>query len=155
MYVSKLKNKINMKDLIKEEQERKEQYLAQTLEFFSEFKLGLNTYKFVGAGAELLKSVGSDVVCKEFKKTEDGKWEVGYKKIVLEAMGNHETIVDGGTYDIEYREYIDSETLGAVVKEKIFPQGFSAVDPDDTGWSHQFMPVWLFYKHHYNQDTLW
>lgn len=105
-----------------------------------EWSLGKDNYKYIAPGAEILKSVGCEMLFIEFNK-EDGEWKAKNPlPVFIQRIGNFNPLT--GTYEITYHSK-ENETP---VTETITPEGFSFNDPENEGWMHRFITYSLHFK---------
>ena len=94
------------------------------------------SYKYIPAGAEILKYIGQIVVLVNYKK-ENGIWSSTFEKAAIESIDNFDNITM--TYSCKYKVEGSDE-----LKEiRIIPEGFSFGNPEETGEMKRFIPYSL------------
>lgn len=103
--------------------------------------------EFIPQPGELLKYTGSNVILLIYTKDELGNWGVKNCIVKIEWIGNYDPMT--GTYDLHYstgKKKDQEEYDQGDWTVKVFPQGFSFENPEETGKSLRFIPFSYHYK---------
>lgn len=113
--------------------------MAKTREQVLIDRYGFNhaSYKWILPGAVILEYVGQPVMCLEFAKDEEGKWNVTNKKSVIED------ICEFNPLTMTYKCYYRVEDKDDVQTIDLIPEGFSFGNPEETGKMIRFIPYSL------------
>lgn len=122
-----------------------------TLERFKElygFREGIKEY--IPQPGELLKYVGSSIILLVYEKNEKEEWKISNSIVKLEWMGNYDPMT--GTYELTYDTGKPEKDGDKIVytegkhNVRVFSQGFSFENPEETGKSLRFIPFSYHYK---------
>lgn len=120
------------------------------------FREGIKEY--IPQPGELLKYIGEDVVLLIYQKDkETDKWGITNCIVKIQFMGDYDPMT--GTYKLRYdtgKEKKDSEATEnyteGIHELRVFSQGFSFENPEETGRSLRFIPFSYHYKFAEFQD---
>ena len=112
-------------------------------EILENYALGKTSLKWVPEGAEILKSIGSEVVFVRFtRENAESNWITNTSRVFIISIRDFDPMT--GTYQIVYRK-IDDESKEAI-EERIIPEGFSFNNPEKDNWMNRFIPMSLHFK---------
>lgn len=113
------------------------------------FREGIEGY--IPVPGEILKYVGDNVILLAYRRDESGKWSIENHIVKIEWIGNYDVMT--GTYEISYDSGKPGTDGGCETgTTRIFPQGFSFENPEETGRSLRFIPFSYHYKFAEFQD---
>ena len=94
---------------------------------------GKGNTKFVARGGEILRFIGSELLCVKFEKSDEGNWTAGNPiPVFVISIGDYEPLTQ--TYKMVYKEKeSDPKEL------RITPNGFSWNNPEEDGWMTRFV----------------
>lgn len=94
---------------------------------------GRKNAKFVARGGEILRFIGSELLCVRFTRGDNGEWSTTNPiPVFVVSIGDYEPLTQ--TYKMVYKEK-DSDPQ----EIRITPNGFSWNNPEEDGWMTRFI----------------